>query len=136
VTDLRRLWDLHVDFGLTQPDCYALAYGRAHRGRLVAAGRKAVSVLEATIARLADTGVLRMSVERAAALFHSCGVGFVLTRIGVPPVDRDPQLSNIGRENAMSTILATEPSGTEPRKGSRAVPSPCLKHWGTDTAYR
>jgi AcrR family transcriptional regulator len=111
VSDLRLLWDLHIQFGLTQPDCYGLAYGRAHRGRLVAAARDTLSVLQEVIARIALTGRLKMSVERATALFHSCGLGFVLTQISVPAADRDPQLSEVAREYALSTILVSGKAG-------------------------
>src|ERR1700761_2720557 len=32
VTDLRGLWDQHVEFGFTRPDCYQLTYGRGRPG--------------------------------------------------------------------------------------------------------
>jgi AcrR family transcriptional regulator len=44
--DLCRMWNLHIEFGPTQPDCYALAYGQAHRGRLLSASRDTMSVLQ------------------------------------------------------------------------------------------
>ena len=34
VQDLRDSWDLHVDFGLTHPDCYILAYVQSRPGRM------------------------------------------------------------------------------------------------------
>src|ERR1700751_1048628 len=34
VQDLRNSWDLHVDFGLTHPDCYILAYVQPRPGRM------------------------------------------------------------------------------------------------------
>ncbi|MET0455785.1 MAG: helix-turn-helix domain-containing protein [Mycobacterium sp.] len=74
VDDLRRLWDLFVSFGFAQPECFALIYGHARRADAIsAAAETTVLLLQEAIARIADQGVLRMSVERATALFQSCG---------------------------------------------------------------
>ena len=105
VADLRRLWDLHVEFGLAHPECYQLAYGRGRPGKVQSAVRETLVHLQRAIARVADHGMLRMSVERATHLSHSCALGFVLTQIAVPPAERDPQLSSLSRENALSAIL-------------------------------
>src|ERR1700754_131567 len=45
VTDLRRLWDLHVDFGVTHPDGYVLAYGQMRPGRVVPAAEETFRLL-------------------------------------------------------------------------------------------
>lgn len=108
VTDLRRLWDLFVAFGFAQPDCFALIYGNVRRGDAIsAAAETTVSMLQGAIARIADDGRLRMSVERATGLFQSCGVGFVITQLTVPAARRDRELSEIARENAISSIVVT-----------------------------
>jgi AcrR family transcriptional regulator len=108
VADLRRLWDLHVAFGFTHPDCFVLIYGQVRRAKsLSAATDTTISLLRDAIARVADHGKLRMSVERATALFHSCGVGFVLTQLSLPKAHRDPELSDIARESAMSSIVVS-----------------------------
>lgn len=108
VDDLRRLWDLFVELGFGQPECFAWIYGHQRRGDAVStAGEATVHLLQDAIARVAAHGKLRMSVERATALFHSCGVGFVLTQQHVPTAHRDAELSEIARENAVSSIVAT-----------------------------
>jgi AcrR family transcriptional regulator len=104
VADLRGLWDQHVEFGFTRPDCYQLTYGRGRSGVTPSAARETIGLLQQVICRLADQGYLRMSVERATQLFHSCGVGFVMTQIVVPPAERDSRLSVLARENALSAI--------------------------------
>ncbi|MFE7752202.1 hypothetical protein [Streptomyces sp. NPDC057428] len=45
------------------------------------AGREAVTELEGLITRVAAAGRLRMSVERAAAVMHSAGMGTIFTLI-------------------------------------------------------
>jgi len=115
VDDLRRLWDLFVAFGFAQPDCFSLIYGNVRRGEAIsAAAETTVTLLREAIARIADGGKLRMSVERATELFQSCGVGFVITQLTIPPAKRNPELSEIARENAISTIAITS-TGTKAR---------------------
>lgn len=112
VTDLRRLWDLFVAFGFEQPDCFALIYGNVRRGDAVSvAAETTVTLLQDAIARIADEGKLRMSVERATDLFQSCGVGFVITQLTMPAAKRDPELSDIARDNAVSSIVVTSGAG-------------------------
>ena len=79
VQDVRELWDLHVEFGLSNPAAYALAYGEPRVGRVAAAAVETITILQEVIARLGDQGRLRMSVDRATKLVHAGGVGIVLT---------------------------------------------------------
>jgi AcrR family transcriptional regulator len=104
VDDLRRLWDLHVEFGMKQPDCYVLAYGPSRPEHALSAATETIKILTDVIARLAGQGRLRMSVERATTYFRSCGTGFVLTQIGAPPAERDSALSSIMFENLLAAI--------------------------------
>ena len=110
VQDLRELWDLHVEFGLSNPAAYALAYGEPRVGRVAAAAVETVAILQEVIARLGDQGRLRMSVDRATKLVHAGGVGIVLTLISEAPADRDMGLSAVVRENALSAILNSDES--------------------------
>jgi hypothetical protein len=68
-------------------------------------------MLSSAIARIADEGKLRMSVERATDLFRSCGVGFIITQLTVAAGKRDPELSDIARENALASIMVTSGAG-------------------------
>lgn len=107
VADLGRLWNLFVAFGFAQPECFSWIYGHPRQGDAMSAAAAAtVSLLQDAIARVAAHGKLRMSVERATALFHSCGVGFVLTQLQLPSPDRDPDLSEIACNAAVSNIVA------------------------------
>jgi AcrR family transcriptional regulator len=104
VEDLRRLWELHVDFGLTHPDGYVLAYGQMRPGRWPPAAEETFELLSTVIARLGEQGRLRMSVKRATVYFRSTGTGYILTQIGLPPEERDLELAAIVFEETMATI--------------------------------
>ena len=104
VQDFRDSWDLHVDFGLTHPDCYILAYVQAGPGRMPALARESLEICHRLVARIGDHGLLKMSVKRAVEFVHAAGVGYVLAQIRVPPMDRDPELCVITRENTVAAI--------------------------------
>jgi hypothetical protein len=100
-----------------------LSCGQARPGKTVSAVKETVAILREAMSRQGDRGGLRMSVERATLLMHAAGVGFVLTQIGIPTADRDPQLSVIARENALSAIMADNAATpkTQPELPGRAV---------------
>jgi AcrR family transcriptional regulator len=105
VQDFRDSWDLHVDFGLTHPDCYILAYVQPGPGRMPTLARESMEILHRLIARIGDHGLLQMSVKRAVEFVHAAALGYVLAQIRVPPEERDLQLSAIMRENAIAAIM-------------------------------
>lgn len=115
VEDLRRGWDLHVEFGLSRPEFYVLMYGDARPGRTSPAAREAEAMLRSIVARVAEAGRLRVSVERAARLVHATGMGVVLALIATPPEERDQDLSATARETVLSRILTgdAEPAGSD-----------------------
>lgn len=115
VEDLRRGWDLHVEFGLARPEFYVLMYGDARPGRTSPAAREAEAMLRTIVSRVAEAGRLRVSVERAARLVHATGMGVVLNLIATPAGERDPELSATARETVLSRILtgAEEPAGSD-----------------------
>ncbi|MEU6705683.1 TetR/AcrR family transcriptional regulator [Streptomyces wuyuanensis] len=119
VDDLRRIWDLHVEFGLSTPALYTLMYGEARHGTSPA-GREAYDLLRRRIARVGAAGRLRMSVDRAAELMHANGVGVVLLLIATPPAERDPGLPGAAREHVIRSI--TTDAG--PEAGGDHGPAP------------
>ncbi|WP_262008746.1 TetR/AcrR family transcriptional regulator [Streptomyces sp. FIT100] len=134
VDDLRRSWDLHVEFGLSMPAFYTLMYGEA-REKQSPAGQEAVALLRRRIARVAHAGRLRMSVDRAVQLMHASGVGVVLSLIATPPQERDPGLSATAREQVLRTITtdgAGEPAVPDGLAGRAVALRETLR--GRDTA--
>jgi AcrR family transcriptional regulator len=109
VEDLRRGFDLHVEFGLANPALYALIYGDPRPGTESPVEREAAAVLAGLIRRIAEVGRLRVSEERAAHLVHSASRGITLTLIGLPPERRDPTLAESAREAVLAAVT-TDPS--------------------------
>jgi AcrR family transcriptional regulator len=112
VADLRRGWDRHVGFGLARPAFYVLMYGNGRPAGESPAGREAAATLRRLLSRIAATGRLTMSVERAAEFAHATGVGVVLTLIATPEAERDLGLSELARESVLRTLVTdAEPVG-------------------------
>jgi AcrR family transcriptional regulator len=109
VQDFRGSWDLHVDFGLTHPDAYILAYVQSRPGRMPSLAHESLEILHGLVARIGAHGRLRMSVKRAVEYVHAAAIGYVLGQIRVVAEERDPQLAAIVRENAIAAIVADGP---------------------------
>jgi AcrR family transcriptional regulator len=114
VDELRQLWELHVQFGMDEPDCYVLCYGQARPGQLASAASETVDLLRQVIERLGDQGRLRMSVDRATTYWRSAGTGFILTQIGSPPAERDPDLAGIIFDNTVAAITTDREREPQP----------------------
>ena len=104
VIELRRMWDLHIEFGHEEPHCYALVFGSARAGRVFTTTTEAVELLASVIARLGEQGRLKMSVERATNYFRSTGTGYILTQIALPPSERDPELASIMFDDTIAAV--------------------------------
>jgi AcrR family transcriptional regulator len=106
VDQLRQTWDLHVEFGLTHPNAYVLAYVTPRQqGRSGAAAKETVAIMREVIAHIGEQG---KSVERAMNRLYASGLGITLTLMQLPPSEQDRQLSDIARENALSAILSQD----------------------------
>jgi len=115
VEDLRRGWDLYIEFGLAHPDAFALLYAAPSSPASVSAIEAGVAVLEGLVTRIAKAGRLRFEVRHATELMHAAGTGVVISLAATAPGDRDPRLSESMRETMLSTIsvpgLADAPNG-------------------------
>lgn len=105
VADLRRGWDQHIEFGLARPAFYVLMYGNGRPAGESPAGREAAANLRRLLGRVAATGRLTMSVERAAEFTHATAVGVVLTLIATPEAERDLALSELARDSVLRTLV-------------------------------
>lgn len=135
VEDLRRGWDLHVQFGLSHPAFYLLMYGDPRTGAASQAGQEADRRLRRIVQRIAEAGRLRVSVDRGAGLVHATGKGVVLSLIGVPEDQRDMDLPEVARENVIRSITLDAPAEQDSALPARAIglaaslhatPSPAL----------
>jgi AcrR family transcriptional regulator len=123
VEDLRTGWDLAVEFGLANPELYALMYGEPRRGTNSAAFQAGMRILLGRIHRLATSGRLRVDEDLAASLIHATARGAVLTWLSLPDDRRDPALLTTMREAMVSAVTLDKPAvhGTGPAGAARAL---------------
>ena len=110
VEDLRAGWDLAVEFGLANPELYALMYGEPRRGTNSAAFQAGMQILLGRIHRLATSGRLRVDEDLAASLIHATARGAVLTWLSLPDDRRDPALLTTMREAMVSAVTLDKPA--------------------------
>lgn len=109
VDDLRQGWDMHVEFGVANPACYALMYGDPRPAVRPTATRVAADILRQLVVRVAEAGRLRVAVDRAADMVHAAACGVTLALIRTPPPDRDAHLSPATREAVLAAVTADSP---------------------------
>lgn len=114
VEDLRRGWDLHVEFGLSNPAVYAAVYGARRPGRQPPAVEQAEEHLRQMIRRVAQAGRLRIDEEQAANLVSAAGRGVTLALINTPEPERDLSCAQIAREAVMRAITTDASDGADP----------------------
>ncbi len=120
VEDLRRGWDLHIEFGVANPAFYALMYGDPRPGAEPAASREAAEILHGLVHNAAAAGRLRVGVEDAARMIHAAGMGVVFSLIATAPHDRDASLSRRTREAILAAITtAPEPAPVTEAEATR-----------------
>ncbi|WP_166983645.1 TetR/AcrR family transcriptional regulator [Paramicrobacterium fandaimingii] len=122
LADFAAGWDLHIEFGVANPMLYALMYG-PHLSRAAAT---ADAELRRGLQRLAAEGLLRVSVEDAAATTTATAIGCVtmLNRLHAAPtaswaqhiraglieqITGQPR-DEISQEQAARALLARMPS--------------------------
>jgi AcrR family transcriptional regulator len=118
VADLCAGWHTQIDFGLANPDLYALlnAPGRRPDSPATAAGTE---VLRARVHRLAAAGLLRVDEDRAIAMIRAAGTGTVLVLLDQPADRRDLGVSDAMLETVLRGILTDAPAA--PDTGVTAV---------------
>ncbi|MEU8256827.1 TetR/AcrR family transcriptional regulator [Micromonospora inaquosa] len=120
VADLRSGWRTHVEFGLTNPELYALIAARGSRtpSPATVAG---LDVLRRRVRRLAAAGLLRVDEQRALLMIHSAGNGTILTLLGMPADQRDLGLGEAMLDAVLTSILSTTPATPDTTTNAVAV---------------
>ncbi|GLY26133.1 TetR/AcrR family transcriptional regulator [Micromonospora sp. NBRC 101691] len=121
VDDLRRGWDMQVEFGLTHPAVHGLMYGDPRPDPVPTAARVARDILRHLVTRIAEAGRLRTDVDRAADLVHSTCCGVTLTLLRTPVTQRDPALSTLAREAVVGAVATDTVAARAPRRVDRPV---------------
>jgi AcrR family transcriptional regulator len=117
VENLRAGWDLHVEFGLTHPDLYALMYGDP-RPTPSPAAANARAHLAAHVRSIAAAGRLRVSEEHAVHVIHATGCGTVFALLEQD--ERDLRAAAITRDAAIAAITTDEPAVSTPGPAAAA----------------
>jgi AcrR family transcriptional regulator len=121
VDDMRRGWDMHVDFGLRHPAAYLLMFGTNRPGRRPPAADQAHDLLLRFLHRVAAAGRLRVPPALAATLCQAAATGVTLSLIATPAADRDPEVSARMRETLVSSLITDPPPDPDPSLASRAL---------------
>ncbi|MFI5663210.1 TetR/AcrR family transcriptional regulator [Streptomyces sp. NPDC051684] len=124
VEELRRGWDMVVEFGVSRPELFAVM-NRCTGREVNVAHRAGLEILHGRVRRLAAGGWLRVDEELAAQIIQATGQGAVITWHATPAERRDPALLTVLRESMISAVTRTEPtfSSTEagPAPAARAL---------------
>jgi AcrR family transcriptional regulator len=112
VDSLRAGWELHVGFGLANPELFRLMYTalRTPDGRAIAAA--GIGVLRARVHRVAEAGRLRVTERRAVDLITAAGVGVVFRLINQAEDERDDSLADTAWQSVCATILTDASTAT------------------------
>jgi AcrR family transcriptional regulator len=121
VESLRAGWELHIGFGLANPELFRLMHTalRTPGGRAGAAA--GAGVLQARVHRVAEAGRLRVTERRAADLIHAAGTGVVFTLIDQAGDERDGTLADTAWESVCATILTDASTAAIPGPAAAAV---------------
>ena len=121
VESLHAGWELHVGFGLANPELFRLMYTtlRTPHGRAVAA--TGIGILQARVRRVAEAGRLRVTERRAVDLIRSAGTGVVFTLIDQAGDERDDTLADTAWESVCAAILTDASTAAIPGPAAAAV---------------
>ncbi len=110
--DLRAGWEAQIDFGVANPTLFRLLSDpdRVRNSPAAEMGRR---VLEARVQRIAATGRLRVSEQRAGAIIQAAGIGTIQTLLATPPEHRDAGLAASMYEAVLRQILTDAPASSE-----------------------
>jgi AcrR family transcriptional regulator len=114
VDDLRRGWDIHVEFGLTHPAVYALMYGSVRPGPRPAAAEENKDILRRMLERANSQGRLRVPVEAASRAIEASTTGAVLLLLSQPETVRDARLIRPLRDMVLDSLTTEPTSGADP----------------------
>jgi AcrR family transcriptional regulator len=110
--DLATSWRSQIDFGLANPAVFRMLSdpSRVQRSPAAQSGQR---VLESRVHRVAATGRLRVSEQRAVGLIQSAGVGVIQVLLSMTPEHRDPGLADSIYAAVLASILTDAPTRTD-----------------------
>jgi AcrR family transcriptional regulator len=125
LADLRAAWQTQIDFGVGNPSLFRLLSDpdRVRSSPAAHAGRE---VLQARIHRVAATGRLRVSEQRATHLLQAAAIGAIHTLLATPPEDRDSGLAESMCDAVLGQI-STDPPAPAPTDGDAIATAVTLR---------
>jgi len=115
IDDIRRGWNIHVEFGLRKPAFYALMYGNLRPGRRPAAAQENAQILRRLLERAREQGRLRVPVETAARAIEASTTGAVLLLLAQPEGERDAAPLTGLRDTVIDSIISEAEPATDAR---------------------
>ena len=109
VDDLRGGWQTQIDFGLGNPALFKML-SDPDRVLHSPAARSGQQVLRTRVHRVAMTGRLSVSEQRAVDLIQAAGIGTIQTLLATPPAQRDAGLSRAMFQAVLGQILTDPPA--------------------------
>ncbi|MEZ2391393.1 TetR/AcrR family transcriptional regulator [bacterium RCC_150] len=122
--DVRRMWDNHVKFGLTQPHLYLVMFGNIRPESRPSIVADAEALLEEMLNKAAIAGQINVPPREAARSILAANVGVTLMLIAEPLEDRNLELSTMTRDSmifAVSTETARGAATDDSGKSSVVV---------------
>lgn len=111
IDDIRRGWNIHVEFGLRNPAFYALMFGNLRPGRRPAAAQENGQILRRLLERARKQGRLCVPVETAARAIEASTTGAVLLLLAQPEGERDPAPLTGLRDTVIDSLISTDSAG-------------------------
>ncbi|MDQ0030026.1 TetR/AcrR family transcriptional regulator [Arthrobacter bambusae] len=102
--DVRRMWDNHVKFGLTQPHLYLVMFGNIRPESRPSIVADAESLLEEMLSKAAIAGQINVPPREAARSILAANVGVTLMLIADPLEDRNIELSTMTRDSMIFAV--------------------------------
>jgi AcrR family transcriptional regulator len=121
VEDLRNIWMLQAQFGVENPELYALILGEPRPGFTSPAAEESKRMLSELIHRIAMAGRLKVTEKRAAELVHALSSGTVLALLNTPENERDFNLAKDACEAVIKSITTEPPTRKKPGAESAAI---------------
>jgi AcrR family transcriptional regulator len=114
VEELHAGWQAQIDFGVANPALFRLL-SDPDRVLHSPAARSGRHVLETRVHRIALTGRLHVSEQRAVDLIQAAGTGTIQTLLATPPHQRDPDLAPAMLDAVLAQILTDAPLHVDPQ---------------------
>lgn len=108
IEEFRNGWNMHIKFGLQNPELYKLMYGNAYSGKLTPAAQFAFDGLDSLMSKIAATGCLKVSQEAATFAAFASASGAVIAMLSIPRYLNDTSYSENIREYVIQSIMDTQ----------------------------